>query len=203
MESPAYTHWSTARPYLTLGIFVFALVFINAYTDLHDTLRYDRASFFQNPEQAVGHALIHLNAQHLSLNLAGLIALFALFGAAFQTYSWLLALFVSAISSALGLYFFSPLTEWCVGLSGALHGLAVYAILRSRAHPLWLVLLVAKILVEQIDPAPLQLLSSMTTQFIEGNVVVDAHLWGAAGGFLYFSITRAYSTIRVIIEIND
>ncbi|MGB5324082.1 MAG: hypothetical protein WBN40_01490, partial [Pseudomonadales bacterium] len=89
-----------------------------------------------------------------------------------------------------------------VGLSGALHGLMVYTVLRAHASPLWLLALVAKIGLEQTRFFQQSEWLAATANYIGHDVVVDAHLWGAIGGFVFYLAVHAYHYIRVAIEIN-
>ena len=79
---------------------------------------------------------------------------------------------------------------WYVGLSGVLHGLvaagALALLLRREALGAVLALgLCAKLGYEQLaGPVP------FTAESVGGPVVVAAHLYGAAGGFLAEALTR-------------
>jgi len=196
------SHWPSIRPVLLLGAVIFIVYYLQNQIDLHDLLRYQRETFTSNFQQSISHAFIHINFRHLQLNTAALICLFILFNRAFQTFAWLLVLLISAASSAVGIYFFSPQVEWVVGLSGALHGLAVYAVLRSKAHPIWVFLISIKIIIEQLHWFDHSSLTSLTSNWISHQIIVDAHLWGAAGGLLYYAITRSVMAVNAIIEIN-
>lgn len=198
-----FNSWLTLRPYLLLLAVLAALLCLQYQVDLHDLLKYQRSTFLSQPEQSITHAFVHLNTQHFLLNTAALVCLFILFNHAFQSFSWILVLLFSAASSAAGLYLYSPSTEWCVGLSGALHGLAIFAMLRSRVNPLWLMLIALKLFIEQLGWFNNAGIISATEQLIRYPVIVDAHLWGATGGVVYYVATRAILGIRILIEINE
>lgn len=166
---------------------------------LSDGLSYDRSQFAKQSFTALSHALLHLNMQHLILNIVGLLCIYILFNGAFISLWWLFALATSAVVSAYGMYYYSPETANCVGLSGALHGLFIYAVLRSRASVFWLVAIAVKLIVEQTGILPA---SVLTERFIANPVIVDAHLWGAAGGFLFYGIVRSINMMMVIAELN-
>jgi rhomboid family GlyGly-CTERM serine protease len=190
-------------PQLVMASFIAGLLFIFSQTELLASWRFERLLFDQQPLLALSHALVHLNAQHLMLNIAALVFIYLIFTAAFKSLSWIVALAVSAIASAYGIFYYSPNTEWLVGLSGALHGLFVYAALRSRASIAWLVAIIIKLIIEQMpDLMPTNNLTQMTEQFINNPVIVDAHLWGAAGGLLFFFVARSIAALFLIIEIN-
>jgi rhomboid family GlyGly-CTERM serine protease len=194
--------WLILRPALLLSAVFFTLFYLQYQPELHNLLRFERATFSSNLQQSISHAFIHLNLRHLQLNTAALLCLFILFNRAFQTLSWLLVLLISAVSSAAGMYFFSPNIDWVVGLSGALHGLAVYAILRSKAQPVWLLLIAGKIIAEQLHWFADLPFASLTSEWIAHDIVVDAHLWGAIGGLAYYLGTRSVLAIGALIEIN-
>jgi len=190
-------------PQIVMALFIAALIFIFSQMDLQAAWRFDRYLFDQQPLLALSHAFIHLNAQHLMLNIGALVGIYLLFPAGFKSLSWLIALAASAVVSAYGVFYYSPDTGWLVGLSGALHGLFVYAVLRSGASIAWLVAIIIKLIVEQMpELMPTNNLTQMTEQFINSPVIVDAHLWGAVGGLLFFFIARTIATLLLIIELN-
>ena len=136
-----------------------------------------------------GH-LVHLGWGHLWPNLAALAVIAALFADVFRNADWLRTSFAAAAAIDLGLYLFDPQVQWYVGLSGVLHGLvaagALALLLRREALGAVLALgLCAKLGYEQLaGPVP------FTAESVGGPVVVAAHLYGAAGGFLAEALTR-------------
>jgi len=190
-------------PQLAMALLIAALLFIFTQAELLASWRFDRFLFDQQPILALSHAFVHLNAQHLMLNISGLVFIYLIFPSAFKSLLWIIALAASAVASAYGIFYYSPETEWLVGLSGALHGLFVYAALRSRASIAWLVAIIIKLVIEQMpDLMPTNNLTQMTEQFINHSVIVDAHLWGAAGGLLFFFVARSIATLFLIVELN-
>ncbi len=190
-------------PQLAMALLIAALLFIFTQAELLASWRFDRFLFDQQPILALSHAFVHLNAQHLMLNISGLVFIYLIFPSAFKSLLWIIALAASAVASAYGIFYYSPETEWLVGLSGALHGLFVYAALRSRASIAWLVAIIIKLVIEQMpDLMPTNNLTQMTEQFINNPVIVDAHLWGAAGGLLFFFVARSIATLFLIVELN-
>lgn len=187
---------------MLLAVMAIMLTFIGD-SQYEEQLRYQRALFSEQPWRLLTHAFIHINYQHFLLNASALALLFFLFNEAFKSFAWLIALTGSAIISATGLYFTSPDVEWCVGLSGALHGLIVYALLRTKAHPLWLFAIIGKIIAEQLPQLKDTDFLALTESFISATVVVDAHLWGAVGGLLLFILLRGLVWAKVLIEINS
>jgi len=190
-------------PQLAMALLIAALLFIFTQAELLASWRFDRFLFDQQPILALSHAFVHLNAQHLILNISGLVFIYLIFPSAFKSLLWIIALTASAVASAYGIFYYSPETEWLVGLSGALHGLFVYAALRSRASIAWLVAIIIKLVIEQMPSLmPTNNLTQMTEQFISNPVIVDAHLWGAAGGLLFFFVARSIATLFLIVELN-
>ena len=190
-------------PQLAMASLIAALLFIFTQAELLASWRFDRFLFDQQPILALSHAFVHLNAQHLILNISGLVFIYLIFPSAFKSLLWIIALTASAVASAYGIFYYSPETEWLVGLSGALHGLFVYAALRSRASIAWLVAIIIKLVIEQMPSLmPTNNLTQMTEQFISNPVIVDAHLWGAAGGLLFFFVARSIATLFLIVELN-
>lgn len=191
-------------PQLMLGILIAALIVLFEQSQLQDSWRFDRNLISEQPWLVISHAFIHLNAQHLALNITALLTLFVLFMPAFRSLWWLAALAVSAISSACGVFYYSPDTQWLVGLSGALHGLFVYTVLRSGASLAWIAALVIKISIEQYPQYfPLDAITHWNERLIDSAVIVDAHLWGAIGGLLFFLMARTAATLLVVIELNQ
>lgn len=186
-----------------LVAFIGLILIIHFYGYGHDALGYERQTLVAEPWQALTAMLPHLNVYHLGLNLSALVLIYLLFSEATASLFWILALIFSSITSSFGLYFYSPEIEWCVGLSGALHGLFVYVVLRARAHWIWLILIAAKLLVEQMEWLDAAALSSVSVNFIQHAVIVDSHLWGAAGGFFFYGIARSIVIFQVLVELNS
>lgn len=146
-------------------------------------LRFDRAGISAGEWWRLlsGH-LVHLGASHMLLNVAALLLLWWLVGTGLTVTGWLLAIVSSLACIDLGLWALDPSVTWYVGLSGLLHGLfAAGLVARSRSAPVESLvlgaLLVAKLLFEQLaGPLPGSEASA------GGAVVVNAHLYGAAGG---------------------
>jgi rhomboid family GlyGly-CTERM serine protease len=136
--------------------------------------------------------LIHLGWMHLALNVGALLIGIWVFYPARNPIAWALAQVVCSIVSCLGLYFFSPGIGWCVGMSGALHGLLMIGAIdwiRQGDRVGWLLLVVwtAKLIWEQTEGA-----MPFSAETVGSAVVTDAHLWGAVGGLLYVAAEQIY-----------
>jgi rhomboid family GlyGly-CTERM serine protease len=118
------------------------------------------------------------------MNACGLLAIAWLFAEDRSTRQWTVDLGICALVTSAGLYFFNPEILWCVGLSGALHGLffigAAGCIRAGINQGKWLLAgLGVKLTWEQtMGEMP------FSGGIVGGNVVTDAHLWGAIGGLL-------------------
>ena len=123
--------------------------------------------------------MVHLGPQHALLNCAGLLLLWALFARDYGAAGWAAIVFAAAAAIDAGLWYRDLTVEWYVGSSGVLHGALAAGVLAQlrRGEPQgWLLaaFLVLKLGYEQQVGA----LSLMRG----GAVIVDAHLYGAAGG---------------------
>lgn len=134
-----------------------------------------------------GH-LLHTNGFHLLLNLAALIMLWILHGHFYTIKNTCILFILCAMSTSLGIYYFTPSLTQYVGLSGVLHGVFVFGaimdiIAKDKTGYLLFIGVWLKIAHEQIYGA-----SSDVSNLIEASVAVDAHLWGAVGGLLFTCI---------------
>jgi rhomboid family GlyGly-CTERM serine protease len=121
--------------------------------------------------------IVHLDWHHLLLNELGLVLVWALFAADYDPIEWTIIVFSGALAISSGLWWLSPRVGWYVGLSGVLHtimGAGCARHLAERAHDRWILIgcFAAKLAYEQLGGREPPL------------VVVDAHLYGAACGFL-------------------
>jgi rhomboid family GlyGly-CTERM serine protease len=145
--------------------------------------RYDRDAIMAGElwRLITGH-FVHLGWKHFFMNIAGLILIWVLFGRLLTTWKWAVCILVSALFISIGLIVLNPELRWYVGLSGVLHGMFVCGAIASiamgyRAEVLLLVLLIAKLVWEQLQGA-----IPGSAAFAGGDVVVDAHLYGAIIG---------------------
>lgn len=145
-------------------------------------LRYDRTAVGDGEwwRLATAH-LVHFDAAHLVMNLAGVALLWWLFVRDARPAEWAVVVVASASTVSAGLWFLQPTLGWYLGASGALHGVWVAAgVAAWRRWPLesgvTLALLAVKLALEQYRGA-------LSTEFgATLPVIVDAHLYGAVGG---------------------
>ena len=134
-----------------------------------------------------GH-LVHLGWSHLALNLAALWLLVALRRMPLSSRQWLGMLGCAMLMVDVGLYLFDGEVGWYVGLSGALHGVALVIGLQlwrtdRGAGGLLVIALMGKLAAEQLFGA-----SAWSIAASGGPVVVAAHLYGAIGGLLSIAL---------------
>lgn len=180
----------TRREKLSRWAPVIAIVLASIALGLgEDTLRewgrYERAGLDSAEfwRLVTGH-LVHLSWGHLWLNVIALIVMAILFDGLMSGSDWILASVLSALSIDIGLYLFEPDVVWYVGLSGALHGLAMvgaFALRRSFPSLGYILLLgiCVKLTYEQLlGPIP------FSEETSGGPVLVAAHFYGAIGGLM-------------------
>lgn len=154
-----------------------------------DLLRYDRAAIAAGEWWRLLTAhLIHLNARHAVLDMAGLLLLWMLLARDLRPSQWAVVVLTAAVAIDCGLWLRDPKVEWYLGASGVLHGaLAAGAFARLRRGDLegWILagLLAAKLTYEQIQ-GPMSFAGNMP-------VIVDAHLYGAVGGLVAAVLSAA------------
>jgi rhomboid family GlyGly-CTERM serine protease len=146
-------------------------------------LRYDRPAVADGEIWRLLTAnFIHLGWAHLILNVCALLLMGWLFGEERSRAGWATDLMICAVVCNVGLFLFSPEIIWVVGLSGALHGLFIVGAvgwIRQGVTLGWGLLLAVSLKVgwEQLNGE-----MPLTAEIVGGNVVTDAHLWGAVGG---------------------
>ena len=143
-------------------------------------LRYERSALADGEWWRLLSAhVVHLDLRHALLNVVGLALVWALFARDYSPQAWLAIVLGTIAAIDAGLWLGDSTVQWYVGSSGALHGALAAGVLahvrRGERHG-WLLagLLAAKLLYEQaVGALP-----------FSGNdpVVVDAHLYGVAGG---------------------
>lgn len=134
-----------------------------------------------------GH-IVHLNWQHWALNMAGLAIVAFFFSPHATVRQWLGVLLVSACVINIGLWWWLPEIRSYVGLSGVLHGLFLYGALREiRFYPasgyVLTSVLLAKLVWEFFNGA-----LPGSEEMTGGRVLTEAHLLGAIGGILVWSL---------------
>lgn len=179
-------HWAIPSAMLAL-----ALSFM-AFGDLgREWLRFDRVWIAEGETWRLitGH-FAHLGRSHFVLNAAALLLVWFLVGSRYASRDWFIIIATSIVFMDIGFWVLNPSLYWYVGLSGLLHGVLVAGITarwRDMDGEGWLLagLIVVKLAWEQFSgPLP----GSEATS--GGAVIVDAHLYGAVGGFFGAMLTR-------------
>ena len=142
-------------------------------------LRYDRAALAAGEAwRLVTAHLVHLGLRHALLNCLGLALMWALFARDYSWRQWLVIALASMAAIDAGLWLCDSTVEWYVGSSGVLHGIlaaGTLAQLRRGERTGWVLVgfLALKLAYEHwVGALPLA----------GSAVVVDAHLFGVAGG---------------------
>lgn len=153
--------------------------------DAREMLRYDRIAIAESEWWRLisGH-FVHLGVAHWMLNSAGLVLVWLLVGHQYDALRWSFILDVLLVVIGLGFWFVDTNLAWYVGLSGILHGMLIAGVIPAlRTVPVESAIVCfavgAKLVYEQFaGPVP------GSESSAGGNVVVNAHLYGAIGGVI-------------------
>src|SRR6202021_1404373 len=141
-------------------------------------LRYDRSAIAAGGWWRLLTAhIVHLDVHHLVLNELGLVLRWSLFAEDYDAVEWCVIVLSGALAISCGLWWLSPRISWYVGLSGVLHTIMGAGCARARAARAWdrWILLGCR---------GAQLACEPPGGHEPALVVVDAHLYGAACGFV-------------------
>ncbi|HEY1991359.1 MAG TPA: rhombosortase, partial [Gammaproteobacteria bacterium] len=148
-------------------------------------LCYDRVAIAHGePWRLFTGNFVHMGTGHLLEDMAGLVLLWLLFEDVLAGWRMPLVICLGALAVGVGLYVGDPQVYWYVGISGALDTLWAVGSLRllfKRDRFGWILaaVLAAKLVYEQCFGA-----LPFSTVASGGNVIVDAHLYGALAGAL-------------------
>ncbi|ASJ76654.1 rhombosortase [Granulosicoccus antarcticus] len=166
-----------------LAIAIALLCIALQYMGLDETLRFNRTAIADGAWWLLltGN-FVHLGPSHLWMNMAGLALVVALVWQHYSATQWLLITLFSSIVVGVGLWLFNPEVHGYVGFSGTLHGLILAGVLADirlypRSASVLLALVIGKLGWEQLSGA-----LPGSESVAGGQVVVDAHLYGAIGG---------------------
>ena len=171
------------RWHVAAALVVVCLAFAAFGDQGRETFMYNRHSIADGEYWRLLTAhFVHLGLTHLALNLAGLLLVWLLVGRYYTSLQWSLVL-LGSIAVISGSFWFVDINMlWYVGLSGVLHGLLLAGAIQGfRSLPsesgIIIIIVVGKLAWEQIS-GPLPGSESVSG----GDVVVNAHLFGAIGG---------------------
>ena len=125
---------------------------------------------------------VHQDANHLFVNMAGLLLAYLLFRPCYSEARWAAVTLLSALGVGGGLYLLNPELYRYAGLSGVLHGLLLAGAVAEigsgkRSSGAFIFLLTAaKLISEQLFGSP--------AVIAKWPVIVDSHLYGAITGGL-------------------
>src|SRR5689334_4499534 len=191
VRPPVYRFKSVLASLNGDGIYGLALLGITALLLLPEingdvaraALRYERGAVASGQWwRLVTAHFVHIDLEHTVLNVMGLVLMWAIFARDLAPRQWLIVTLVVVLAIDAGLWFRDTGVEWYVGASGALHGFmaaGTYAHVRRGDLDGWIlvIFIVLKLGYEQLHGQLPFAASGMP-------VVVNAHLYGALGGFI-------------------
>lgn len=128
-----------------------------------------------------GH-LVHANWRHALQDLAGLVLICVLLRDTWRATAWLVIVALTLLVIDAGFWFLMPQLQWYVGISGLLYGLLTAgAIAWWQQGQRWMAVLLATIVVGKVGWEQWQGAVPLVGDL---PVVINAHLYGAAGGVL-------------------
>ncbi|WP_370980477.1 rhombosortase [Agaribacterium sp. ZY112] len=147
--------------------------------------------------------LMHLNVNHMLMNLSVYVLAAILFQASAGWKQWYASIVLIGLGVGLGLYWFDPNLVNYVGLSGLLYGLiAQQLLLQCRQQPLIYLLIYAVLVYKVVSQQGDDFEPSEMKEFIGGNVVASSHLIGLiCGNFIAASI-YLYRALFTMSKIN-
>ncbi|MEL7025231.1 MAG: rhombosortase [Pseudomonadota bacterium] len=196
MTAPDPVHTLRPRPrsgLWVLGILAF-IIAVSAFLPSHvaDVFAYFRSKLPVEAWRLVSAHLVHLNWQHALMNALALALLAALVGRCLTARQWAWFWFTASVFVSVGLWIVLPDLERYVGASGVLHGVAALGgIAMFREHRLESVLLLGGLIVKigwEVQFGA----TAATAELIGGNVIEQAHWFGAVYGALVGGIFWAF-----------
>ena len=191
----AATYWHFAASLIVISLL------IGAFGDQgRDWFKYDRLAIEAGEYwRFITAHVVHLSNSHLNLNMLGFVLTWLLVGRNYTVPEWLFVTVISVLLQSLGFWYLDTNMLWYVGMSGLLHGYMIAGAAKGlktlRTESTVLAgLVVLKLIYEQFaGPLP----GSESTS--GGNVVVNAHLYGAMGGALAAFVLWRRDDVRAAI----
>lgn len=150
---------------------------------VREALEYRRAAIADGEVYRLltGH-FVHLDWPHLLLNVAGLLLVWALVGGVFSTRQWSAVLAGAVAAIDLGFWYGLPGLDWYVGQSGVLHGLLAAGIVGLWERRRGEAALLGAVLAGKLAWEGLAGGMPGSSALVAGDVITEAHLFGAIGG---------------------
>ena len=173
-------------------IIVTALVLLTAAAgdNVTEALRFERQAILNGELYRLLSAhIVHLSWPHTLMNLTAAVIGWYLFHDAMNNKHWLLSLAGCGLVISLLLLGIDTL-QWYVGFSGIIHGVMLQGLVLDRqlgrgSKSIMLSGLILKVAYEQWQGR-----SISSFEAIGGDVVLEAHLFGLAGGLLMLALPR-------------
>ncbi|MEM0912730.1 MAG: rhombosortase [Pseudomonadota bacterium] len=166
------------------------------WSDIHQQLEFNRLLHQQHEyHRLLTSSLVHNNFHHLWLNVVGGLLIYLLFFEHFTVSNQIVLFVVCSISIGICIYYFSTYNIY-MGLSGYLHGVFAWAVLKElleNRKSAWLLAVggIAKLAYEQFSsPTP------VNESLIGIEVATDAHLFGVLSGVLLCLCSFALTKLR-------
>lgn len=158
-----------------------------------------QASVFEHFEywRLITANIVHLNTFHALMNIAALVLAVFMFHPIVNLTHWLWVFIPLCLSVTVGIYCFDPHVYAYVGLSGVLYGLWVFGALLSVRQTPMTSLAVAGILMFALNEQQASNFdAAYLHDWINGKVIVNAHLYGFIGGLFCGGASLIWSLIR-------
>nr|WP_256717898.1 rhombosortase [Shewanella sp. UCD-KL12] len=144
--------------------------------------------------------LLHTNAWHLAMNLAGLWVILLLHHMHYRLLQLSVLFLIFCLLQGVSLYLFVPSLLGYVGLSGMLHGLFTYGAIKDillgyKTGYLLLTGVILKVIYEQVFGAGQQI-----TDMINARVATEAHLIGVISAIVLFIVV--FLVKRIIKQVK-
>lgn len=184
---------------LALSITVLQLILAFGTPELTPFLRYETIPILHGEwyRLLTGH-FVHLGTNHTWMNNLAFGMIVILFRSTLNMPNLGISLIVIPLFISLLMLSGSPEVQWYVGLSAYLHGLLVYVVIMDKHLKHWQKLAALAGLTGKISYELLYGASPLTTELINGPVLVISHLWGALSGLAFALLAYTYSTLTKV-----